>query len=75
MRLVYFLILLCFLAAIGIFAYQNDDKVTLTFLNWRIELRMSLLLLGVYVFGMLSGWTVVGFVKRSFERVTEREAR
>ncbi len=75
MRFVYFLILLCFLAAIGVFAYQNDEMVSLTFLQQHVALRMSLLLIGVYVFGMLSGWTVVGFIKRSFERVTERDSR
>jgi uncharacterized integral membrane protein len=75
MRLVYFLILLCFLVVIGIFAYQNDEPVTLNFLREHVALHMSLLLLGVYVFGMLSGWTVVGFIKRSFERVTERDVR
>jgi hypothetical protein len=30
---------------------------------------------GVYLLGMLAGWTVVAFVSRSIHRVTERGPR
>jgi hypothetical protein len=33
---------------------------------------MSLIIAVVYLLGMVSGWTVVGFLKRSIKRVTER---
>jgi hypothetical protein len=35
--------------------------------------RLSLLLLAVYLLGMVTGWSVVGFLKRSVQRVTERQ--
>ena len=75
MRLFYFLILLLILAVLVVFVFQNDEKVTLRFINWSLASPMSLLILCVYLLGMLSGWTVVGFVKRSLQRVTDRPQR
>jgi uncharacterized membrane protein YciS (DUF1049 family) len=72
MRAFYFLVLLAILAAVGLFAWQNDDTVTLRFLDWNLSTRLSLLIGVVYLLGMLSGWTVLGFVKRSVQRVTQR---
>jgi hypothetical protein len=33
---------------------------------------MAVLIGVVYFLGMVSGWTVVGFLKRTLQRVTER---
>ena len=72
MRLFYFLILLLIVVVLVIFAVQNDERVTLRFINWSLAWPMSLLILCVYLLGMLSGWSVVGFLKRSLQRVTDR---
>jgi uncharacterized integral membrane protein len=72
MRLVYFLILLIVLAALILFAVQNNETVTLQYLNQTISCSLPVLIVVVYVLGMVSGWTVVGFLKRSIQRVTER---
>jgi uncharacterized integral membrane protein len=72
MRLFYFLILLAIVAIIAVFAVQNDESVTLHFFNRTIGSPMSFLIACVYFLGMLSGWTVVGFLKRSLQRVTDR---
>jgi uncharacterized integral membrane protein len=71
MRFIYFLFLIAFLAAVGIFAYQNQQSANLEFLNWSITQPMALVIGAVYVLGMFSGWTIVGMLKRSFERVTD----
>ncbi len=71
MRFLQLLILLVFLGAVLIFALQNDQPVTVRFLDWRRSFPNSLLIGGVYMLGMLSGWTVVAFVSRSLRRVTE----
>jgi uncharacterized integral membrane protein len=71
MRLVYFIILLIVLAAVILFAVQNNETVTLQYLNQSVSCPLPLLIGIVYVLGMLSGWTVVGFLKRSIKRVTE----
>jgi len=74
MRLFYFFILVVVIAAVAIFAWQNDDTITLRYLDRSMTQPLPLLIAVVYVLGMLSGWTVVGFLKRSLQRVTERRA-
>jgi hypothetical protein len=70
MRLIYFLFLVAFAGAVGVFAYQNQHEITLTFLNWQITASVALVAGVIYALGMLSGWTVVGMIRRSFRRVT-----
>jgi uncharacterized integral membrane protein len=72
MRGFYAVLLLIFLAAIGLFAFQNQENVTLRYLDRSIVMPITLLIAAGYVLGMLSGWTVVGLITRSWRRVTER---
>jgi uncharacterized integral membrane protein len=71
MRFVYLVILLLALAALVVFAVQNNQTVTLQYLNWSITCPLPLLFAIVYVLGMVSGWTVFGLLRRSLRRVTE----
>jgi len=71
MRYIQAVILLVFLAAIGVFALQNRDVVTVRFLTWNLSEPVALVTVVVYFLGMLSGWTVVAFVRGSFRRITE----
>ena len=71
MRFFCFLLLLAFAGAVGIFAYQNQHEITVTFLQWGITHSLALIVGAAYVLGMLSGWTVLGMVRRSFDRSTE----
>jgi len=72
MRFVQAILLLVFLGALGIFAVQNTNTITVRFLGWGITAPLALVSLAVYLLGMLTGWTVVAFVSRSLRRVTER---
>ncbi len=72
MRLICFLILLIVVAALVVFAVQNNEDVTLQYLDRSVSCPMSLLIAVVYLLGMVSGWTILGFLKRSFRRVAER---
>ena len=74
MRLFYFILLLLFLGALGAFAYENRNEVGIKFLNWGGSYPLPALLGAAYVLGMFSGWTVVGMVRRSLRRVTERDS-
>ena len=74
MRLFYFLVLVVLVAAVGLFAWQNTEPITLHYLDRSVTQPLSLLIAAFYFLGMLSGWTVVGFLKRSLERVTDRRA-
>jgi lipopolysaccharide assembly protein A len=75
MRFFYFLVLVLIIAALAVFAVQNDENVPLRYLDRSVTLPMVLLIGAVYLLGMVSGWTVVGILKRSFQRVTERPYR
>jgi uncharacterized membrane protein YciS (DUF1049 family) len=70
-RWVYLIILVLIVAALAIFVVQNDETVPLRFLGQGVPVRLSLLLVAVYLLGMVTGWSVVGFLKRSVQRVTE----
>jgi lipopolysaccharide assembly protein A len=71
MRVVYFLILLAFAGVVVLFAVQNHEDITVRFLDRSLAIPLSLLVAAVYILGMLSGWTVVGFLRRSWQRATE----
>lgn len=72
MRVFYLLILLVLLGATAIFALQNQEAVTLRYLDRSVTSPLSALIGGVYFLGMLTGWTVIGVVKRSLHRVSQR---
>lgn len=73
MRLFYFILLVIFVGALVAFAVQNRDPVAIKFLDWGGSYPLPVLLAAAYVLGMFSGWTVVGMVRRSLRRVTERD--
>jgi uncharacterized integral membrane protein len=75
MRLFYVLVLVLFLAVIGVFAFQNQETVSLQFLQERVAWPLALIIGAVYILGMLSGWTVVGFLRRSWREVAEHQPR
>jgi uncharacterized integral membrane protein len=46
-----------------IFTFQNISSVTVTFLSMSITLPTSLLVIGVYILGMLTGGSMFAFLK------------
>lgn len=71
MRVVSGLFLITLVAALGVLTYENNRDTTLNALKWQWDIPLPLLIIAVYVLGMLSGWWLVGLVKRSWQRVTE----
>ena len=69
MRFLCFLVLLIVLIAIGVFALQNNEGITLRYLDQSVSTTLPLLIAAVYLLGMLSGWTVVGMLRRSVNSV------
>jgi lipopolysaccharide assembly protein A len=59
------LLFLAFLVATAVFAVQNTGMITVNFLKWNLSQPVALLTVAVYLMGMLSGWTVVAFMRRS----------
>jgi lipopolysaccharide assembly protein A len=66
------LILLVFLGAVGLFAIQNTQPVTVKFWKSSITAPFAFLAVGAYFFGMISGWNVIAFVRSSINRVRSR---
>ena len=73
MRLVYLVLLLVIVAVIVIFVIENRENETVKFFNQEITAPLSLFFVVVYFFGMWTGGTVVGFVKRAYHQATEHE--
>ena len=77
MRAICFLFLIVFVAIVGVLVYLNSHTVTvsLPFTTRTPEVSFPLLVGGAYLLGMFSGWSVVGMLKRSWQRVTEPDQR
>jgi uncharacterized integral membrane protein len=71
MRFIQAVIFLAFLTAVGVFAVQNTNVISIRFWTWTLSGPVALLAIVAYVVGMLSGWTVVSFVGRSLRRVAQ----
>jgi lipopolysaccharide assembly protein A len=65
----------CFLAllvTIGIFAVQNRESITVSFLAWNLSQPVAIVTVAVYILGMLSGWTVLTVARGTFRGATAR---
>lgn len=71
MRFVCFLFLLAFAGAVAAFAYLNNQDLELHFLSWNGTYPVSAVVGAAYGLGMLSGWSIIGILRRSLRRVTE----
>lgn len=70
MRVLCLLFLLLLLGAISVLALQNRERIDLQYLGWNVSCPPALLVAVVYLVGMVSGWTVIGLVRRSLRRVS-----
>jgi putative membrane protein len=75
MKVLYGAFLVLFVIAVAVFAYQNNRSESVTFLNQTWEFPFPVWVGGVYLLGMLTGWSVVGLLRRSWRRVTEADRR
>ena len=71
MRFIQAVLFLIFLGAVGLFAVQNMEAISVGFWTWKLTAPVALVIVAVYFLGMLSGWTVVAFIRRSLRRVAE----
>ena len=70
MRAIQGILLLLFLGVLLVFVYQNSGPLEIRFLNYRLASSLSVALVGVYLLGMLTGWTVVAFFRRSLRTIS-----
>jgi lipopolysaccharide assembly protein A len=71
MRFIQAVLLLAFLGAVAVFAFQNTQVVTLRLFTTSVTAPIALTVGAVYLLGMLSGWTVVAFVGRSIRQIRD----
>src|ERR1043165_4600008 len=71
MRLFCLLFLLAFAGGAALLAYENQQDVTLNIFNYSLSTNIPVLVGVTYLAGMLSGWTVIGMLRRSLSRVTQ----
>ena len=66
MRLFYLAIVILFAAATAIFALQNLESVTMSFLGFSARAPLAVLTLVVYALGALTGGGLYALLKRSY---------
>ncbi len=65
MRWVYLAIVIIFVAAILIFAFQNLGVVTMSFLGFSVSAPLAILAAVVYVLGAFTGGSLFGLLRHS----------
>jgi lipopolysaccharide assembly protein A len=68
MRWLYIAIIVIFLLALVIFLFQNTDGVSVDFLVFGLTAPLWLVVLVVYVLGALTGGSVYGLLRASYQR-------
>uniref|UniRef100_A0A7V2ZLW7 DUF1049 domain-containing protein n=1 Tax=Ignavibacterium album TaxID=591197 RepID=A0A7V2ZLW7_9BACT len=73
MRYVYLTLIVIITIAVLLFKFQNLESVTVSFLSMGITLPTSILVFVVYIFGMLTGGSVVGFIRTLIKKSKAEE--
>lgn len=63
MRFVYIALVVLVTAAVLLFKFQNLTSVTLSFLSMNVTLPVSVMVIGVYVLGMVTGGALLSLVR------------
>jgi uncharacterized integral membrane protein len=69
------LFLAAFVGAVVLFAIQNQDTLTLKLFEWKVTATVAAVIGAAFGLGMLSGWSVVGLLRRSLHRISEEPQR
>ncbi len=68
MRAFYLGLLILLVGVTALFALQNLQTVTVSFLNWSVTLPIAVLVIGVYFLGMVSGGGLLAFLRWTLQR-------
>ena len=68
MRWVHLAIIVLLGAAAAIFAFQNLQVVTMSFLGFSARMPMAFLAAGIYVAGAVTGGSLLALIRRSYEQ-------
>jgi putative membrane protein len=67
MRWVHLTVIVVFAIATVIFAIQNLEIVTVSFLNFAFRLPLAFLIVLIYLLGMITGGSLIGLLQRSIQ--------
>jgi lipopolysaccharide assembly protein A len=67
MRWFYLLIIIVFVLATLIFAAQNLEVVTVSFLSMSLAVPLALLAIVIYVLGAVTGSSLLALLRRSYQ--------
>jgi uncharacterized integral membrane protein len=67
MRGIYLGAIVLFVVATLIFAMQNLDEVTMSFLRFRVRAPLAVLAVVVYLLGAATGGSLLALLRRSYE--------
>lgn len=68
MRFFYLVLLILFAGVTALFAVQNLQTITVSFLSWSVTLPIALVVIGAYALGMASGGSVLAFLRWTLHR-------
>ena len=72
MRWFHMAIICVFAAAVIIFAVQNLQIVTISFLGFSAEVRLAILAVGIYLLGTVTGGSLLALLRQSIEGAKRR---
>jgi uncharacterized integral membrane protein len=52
----------------AMFALQNLQTITVSFFDWSVTLPIAMVVFGVYILGMVSGGSVLAFLRWTLQR-------
>ncbi len=67
MRWIYLIVIVVLGVAILLFAIQNLDVVTISFLSFKIRAPLAVVAIIVYVLGAATGGSLLALLRRSYE--------
>ena len=73
MRWFYMVVICVFAAAVIIFAAQNLDMVTMSFLGFSARVPLALLAAGIYLLGTVTGGSLLALLRQSIEGAKRRK--
>ena len=73
MRWFYIVVICVFAAAVIIFAAQNLEMVTMSFLGFSARVPLALLAAGVYLLGTVTGGSLLALLRQSIEGAKRRK--
>lgn len=71
MRYLYIALIVIISAVVLLFKFQNLENVTVSFLAMSITVPISLLVIGIYILGMLTGGSLYAFFKTILSKAKE----